>query len=45
VTVAPPPPPAPVATYKQCLDGSVIRMEAPCPPPPATPVARTGERG
>jgi len=54
---APPPPPpvaapapvieqsAPVATYKQCLDGSVVKMETACPAPPPPAVAPTGERG
>jgi iron complex outermembrane receptor protein len=54
---APPPPPvaapapviqpaAPVPTYKQCLDGSVVTMETACPaPPPAPAVAPQGERG
>jgi iron complex outermembrane receptor protein len=44
----PPPPPAPAApvpTYKQCLDGSVIPMEQACPVPPAPAVAPQGERG
>jgi iron complex outermembrane receptor protein len=36
---------APVATYKQCLDGSVIPMEQACPAPPAPAIPRTGERG
>ena len=43
-----PAPAAPVATYKQCLDGSVVAMDAPCaapPPPPAPAVAPQGERG
>ncbi|MGZ3235330.1 MAG: TonB-dependent receptor [Croceibacterium sp.] len=41
-----PPPAAPVATYKQCLDGSVVAMDAACPAPPAPPApAPTGERG
>jgi len=38
-------PAAPVATYKQCLDGSVVTMETACPAPPAPAVAPTGERG
>lgn len=52
---APPPPaalpepvPAVTPTYKQCLDGSVVTMEAACPsppPPPAPAVAPQGERG
>jgi iron complex outermembrane receptor protein len=52
----PPPPPVaapapaaapqePVPTYKQCLDGSVVKMETACPAPPAQPVAPQGERG
>jgi iron complex outermembrane receptor protein len=49
--VAPPEPLAPSATYKQCLDGSVVVMDAACPPPPAPAVPpapaapRPGERG
>ena len=44
-------PAAPTATFKQCLDGSVVAMDAACPPPPAPPappapmVPRTGEKG
>jgi hypothetical protein len=41
-------PAAPVPTYKQCLDGSVVAMETACPAPPAPPppaVAPQGERG
>jgi iron complex outermembrane receptor protein len=48
----PPPAAAPTATYKQCLDGTVVAMDAACPPPPAPQpvppppvVPRTGERG
>jgi iron complex outermembrane receptor protein len=40
-----PAPQAPVPTYKQCLDGSVVPMEMNCPPPPAPAVAPQGERG
>ncbi|MEO6041183.1 MAG: TonB-dependent receptor [Croceibacterium sp.] len=49
-----PPPPAPVATYKQCLNGTIVAMDAACPPPPAPPplpvppppeIPRSGERG
>ena len=32
-------PPAPVATYKQCLNGSVVEMSAACPSPPPPPPA------
>ena len=42
---APAPAPAPVPTYKQCLDGSVVTMEAACPAPPPPAVAPQGERG
>jgi iron complex outermembrane receptor protein len=44
-------PAAPEATFKQCLDGSVVAMDAACPPPPAPAVPpapeapRPGERG
>ena len=47
-------PPEPTATYKQCLNGTVVAMDAACPPPPAplppavppAPVVpRTGENG
>jgi hypothetical protein len=50
-------PPEPVATYKQCLNGTVVAMDATCPPPPPPPqpaaqpvppapqVEPTGERG
>ena len=47
-------PPAPVANYKQCLNGTVVEMDAACPPPPAPPampvppapvVRPSGERG
>ena len=44
-------PPEPTATYKQCLNGTVIPMGEACPPPPAPPVPpapavpRTGENG
>ncbi|MEO6151546.1 MAG: TonB-dependent receptor [Croceibacterium sp.] len=49
-----PPAPAVVATYKQCLNGTVVAMDAACPPPPAPPplpvppppaIPRSGERG
>ncbi|HYD24982.1 MAG TPA: TonB-dependent receptor [Croceibacterium sp.] len=47
------PPPEPVATYKQCLNGSVVAMDAACPPaptpqpavPPAPVVEPSGENG
>jgi iron complex outermembrane receptor protein len=41
----------PVPTFKQCLDGSVVAIDAACPPPPAPAVPpapaapRPGERG
>jgi len=45
-------PAAPTATFKECLNGTVVPMEAACPPPPQQPtvppapvVPRTGERG
>jgi hypothetical protein len=48
-------PPEPTATFKQCLDGSVVAMNAACPAPPALQqqpavppapvVPRSGERG
>jgi hypothetical protein len=38
-------PQAPVPTYKQCLDGSVVTMETACAAPPAPAVAPQGERG
>jgi iron complex outermembrane recepter protein len=48
--------PAPTATFKECLDGTVVAMDAACPPPPAPApvqqvpppppqIAPTGERG
>ena len=49
---APPEPVAPTATYKQCLNGSVVAMDVACPTPTAPPVPpapavppRAGERG
>ena len=38
-------PQAPVPTYKQCLDGSVVTMETACAAPPPPVVAPQGERG
>jgi iron complex outermembrane receptor protein len=46
-----PAPAAPVATYKQCLNGTTIPMASVCPPPPVAPVPPApvlppvGERG
>ena len=39
-----PPDRSPTATYKQCLDGSVVAMDAACPPPPA-PASAAGAGG
>jgi iron complex outermembrane receptor protein len=38
-------PQAPVPTYKQCLDGSIVAMETACAAPPPPVVAPQGERG
>ena len=47
-----PPAPEPQATYKQCLNGTVVPMSDACPtppappaPPPPPPAPRPGERG